>query len=391
MDKRPASALRVRMEAELASLGSQSQLRRLEVMRGVNFCSNDYLELSADPRLRNAVAEALAAGAAVGSTGSRLLSGNAPIWEDLESELAQFIGAEAALFFNSGYAANTGLFGCITGPEDVIFSDQSNHASIIDGIRLSRARKVIFPHLDLDFLERELRRSPGVAQKFIAIESVFSMDGDRAPLAELAALANRHGAQLIVDEAHATGVFGPGGRGLAACSGAAGDILATIHPCGKAFGAMGAFVCCSETLKQYLVNHARTFIFSTAPPPYLAAQMRAALGIVASADAARSRLAGLGAHLRERLRDAGFDTARSDSQIVPILMGGNELALQFAAFLCEAGFAVRAIRPPTVPLGTARLRLSLTAGMSVQTLDRLVSEMIRIREQLAPLLCSAGI
>ncbi len=389
MDKRPASALLVRMEAELASLASQSQLRRLEVMQGINFCSNDYLGLSADPRLRKAVADALATGVAVGSTGSRLLSGNAPIWEDLECELAQFAGAEAALFFNSGYAANTGLLGCIAGSQDVIFSDQANHASIIDGIRLSRARKVVFPHLDLDFLERELRRSPGVAQRFIAVESVFSMDGDRAPLAELTAIANRYGAQLIVDEAHATGVFGPGGRGLAACSGGMRDILATIHPCGKAFAAMGAFVCCSETLKQYLVNHARTFIFSTAPPPYLAAQMRTAIGVVAAADAARSHLADLGAHLRESLRDAGFDTARSDSQIVPVLLGGNERALQFAALLCQAGFAVRAIRPPTVPLGTARLRLSLTAGMSVPILDRLVGEMIRIREQLAPLLCSA--
>jgi 8-amino-7-oxononanoate synthase len=377
------------MEAELASLASQSQLRRLEVMQGINFCSNDYLGLSCDPRLREAVADALAAGAAVGSTGSRLLSGNARIWEDLETELARFAGTEAALFFNSGYAANTGLLGCIAGPQDVIFSDRANHASIIDGIRLSRARKVIFPHLDLGFLERELRSCDGAAQKYIVVESVFSMDGDRAPLTNLAVIANRHGAQLIVDEAHATGVFGPGGRGLAAASGAMRDILATIHPCGKAFAAMGAFVCCSETLKQYLVNHARTFIFSTAPPPYLAAQMRAALRIVARADDARSHLASLGAHLRARLRDAGFDTAGSDSQIVPVLLGGNEHALQFAALLCQAGFAVRAIRPPTVPLGTARLRLSLTAGMSIEILDRLVSDMIRIREQLAPLLCSA--
>jgi 8-amino-7-oxononanoate synthase len=393
MDKPRASALPTRMparmEAELASLASQSQLRRLEVMQGINFCSNDYLGLSCDPRLREAVADALAAGAAVGSTGSRLLSGNAQIWEDLESELARFAGTEAALFFNSGYAANTGLLGCIAGPQDVIFSDQANHASIIDGIRLSRARKVIFPHLDLDFLEREVSNCDGAAQKFIVVESVFSMDGDRAPLPELAAIASRHSAQLIVDEAHATGVFGPGGRGLAACSGPR-DILATIHPCGKAFAAMGAFVCGSETLKQYLVNHARTFIFSTAPPPYLAAQMRAAVRIVVRADAARSHLASLGAHLRARLRDAGFDTAGSDSQIVPVLLGGNEHALQFAALLCQAGFAVRAIRPPTVPLGTARLRLSLTAGMSFEILDRLVSEMIRIREQLAPLLCSAG-
>ena len=188
-------------------------------MPGVNFCSNDYLGLAADPRLRDAVAAALAAGSPVGSTGSRLLSGNAAIWEELESELAEFAGSEAALYFNSGYAANVGLFSSLLGPDDIVFSDSANHASIIDGIRLSGARKVVFPHLDLDVLESELRKPVASdAQKFIAVESVFSMDGDGAPVADLLALAERHNAQLIIDEAHATGVFGPQGRGLVAAS-----------------------------------------------------------------------------------------------------------------------------------------------------------------------------
>jgi 8-amino-7-oxononanoate synthase len=377
-----ASALRQRLEAELASLEANSQLRNLEILPDLNFSSNDYLGLSGDPRLRQAVAQALAAGSPVGSTGSRLLSGHATIWEELESRLAQFTGAEAALYFSSGYAANVGLFSAVLRPDDIVFSDSANHASIIDGIRLSGARKIIFPHLDLNALEDELRQSrAGAGQRFIAVESVFSMDGDRAPIPDLIALADRNGAELVVDEAHATGVFGPQGRGLVAVAEAEGRVFAVVHTCGKAFAGMGAFVSGSRTLKQFLINRARTFIFSTALPPYLAAQMRAAIGIVASADAERERLANLAAHLRATLREAGFDTARSDSQIVPVLLRTNERSLHFAALLQQEGFAVRAIRPPTVPAGSARLRLSLTVRHSRETLDRLVDALVRIREQ----------
>jgi 8-amino-7-oxononanoate synthase len=188
-----------------------------------------------------------------------------------------------------------------------------------------------------------------------------------------------------VDEAHATGVFGPQGRGLAAEAEASSvqPILAVVHTCGKALAGVGAFISCSATLKQYLINRARTFIFSTALPPYVAAQMRAAIPIVLAADSQRAHLTGLGKHLRARLQAAGFDTAYSDSQIVPVLLGTNERAVQFATKLCDAGFAVRAIRPPTVPQGTARLRLSLHAGMSLTLLDSLVEAMIRIREQVS--------
>ncbi len=397
MDTPQPSPFLNRLELELASLASQSQLRRLKVLEGINFCSNDYLGLSTDARLRDAVAAALAAGTATGSTGSRLLSGNAKIWEEVESELAQFTGAEAALYFSSGYAANLGLLSSIVRPYDTVFSDRANHASIIDGIRLSGARKVIFPHLDLDVLERKLRnedqvRKPGAgrARKFIVAESVFSMDGDRAPIAGLVALAEHYDAQLIFDEAHATGVLGPQGRGLVAAAAATGKVLAVVHTCGKALASMGAFICCSEILRQYLVNRARTFVFSTALPPYMAAQVRAAMRLAVAADCERSHLAELGNHLRARLRDAGFDTAKSDSQIVPVILGQNERALEFSAGLCRAGFAVRAIRPPTVPAGGARLRLSLHVGLSKQVLDRLVEELICVREQVTPSFSHGG-
>lgn len=386
-----------RLDRELDSLASQSQLRHLSAegtapaganSGEINLCSNDYLGLACDSRLRDAVAAALSAGSPVGSTGSRLLSGNAAIWEELESELARFFDAEAVLYFNSGYAANVGLLSAVLGPEDVVFSDRANHASIIDGIRLSGAHKMIFPHLDLDFLEAELRKEDerhkpaASAQKVIVVETIFSMDGDLAPVGDLVALAGRYGAQLIFDEAHATGVAGPQGRGLVAAAAPlpAENVLAVVHTCGKALAGMGAFICCSDTLKQYLVNRARTFIFSTALPPYMAAQMRAAIHVAAAADERRSHLASLGSHLRARLRDAGFDTGRSESQIIPVLLGHNQRALDFAGELCRLGFVVRAIRPPTVPEGAARLRVSLHTGLSTQMLDRFVEGLIHVRE-----------
>ena len=381
MVKAPASQISRRLDSELTSLKSQDQLRRLDAIRGVNLSSNDYLGLAADPRLRQAVVSALAAGIPVASTGSRLLSGNSDIWEQLESEITRFMGVEAVLYFNSGYSANVGVLSALIRPGDVVFSDAANHASIIDGLRLSGARKVIFPHLDMNFIERELRKEfSGGAQKFIVTESVFSMDGDRAPVADLVALAEKYGAELIIDEAHATGVLGPQGRGLVSACGLSARVLVTIHPCGKALAGMGCFVCCSEKLKQFLVNRARTFIFSTALPPYIAAQMRASISIVAAADRARADLAALSAFLRGRLRDAGFDIGRGDTQIVPICLGENERALRFSALLNDAGFGVRPIRPPSVPAGASRLRISLHAKLSSDDLARFADVLVSIRE-----------
>ncbi|PYU24981.1 MAG: 8-amino-7-oxononanoate synthase [Acidobacteria bacterium] len=382
MVKAQVRELTRRMDAELAALAWRNQLRTLGTIHGVNLSSNDYLGLATDPRLLEAVTSALVAGSAVGSTGSRLLSGNAEIWEELESEVAQFMGSEAALYFNSGYSANVGLLSAVIRPSDVVFSDAANHASIIDGLRLAGAPKVIFPHLDMDSLERQLGKDfSGAAQKFIVSESIFSMDGDRASIVDLVALAERYGAELIIDEAHATGAVGPQGRGLVAASRLSDRVLVTVHPCGKALAGMGCFVCCSEELKQYLVNRARPFIFSTALPSYIAAQMRAAVRIVAAADRERSDLAGLSAFLRERLREAGFDIGKGDTQIVPVFLGENERAIRFSALLNEAGFGVRPIRPPSVPAGTSRLRLSLTAKLSTNLLAQFADALISIRAQ----------
>jgi 8-amino-7-oxononanoate synthase len=267
-------------------------------------------------------------------------------------------------------------------PEDVVFSDSANHASLIDGIRLARCRRVIFPHLDLDFLEDELRRNASVSgARVIIVESIFSMEGDRAPLADLAALAERYAAELIVDEAHAIGVRGPRGNGCVAEAGLSARALATVHTCGKALSAAGAFVCGSENLRRFLINRTRTFIFNTALPPYFASQVSAGMNLAAEADCERAHLIKLSALLRNELQKNGFDTANSDSQIVPVILGSNDTAVHFAGSLRTRGFGVRAIRPPTVPAGKARLRLSLTAKLSKDILAELVAAMLQARSE----------
>ena len=219
------------------------------------------------------------------------MSGQDEVWTLLEREFARWVGTEAALYFTSGYAANIGLLSALLRPEDVVFSDSANHASLIDGIRLAKCTRVIFPHLDLNFLEDELRRNVSVAgARVIVVESIFSMEGDRAPLADLAALAERYGAELIVDEAHAIGVRGPHGSGCVAEAGLSARVLATVHTCGKALASAGAFVCGSEILRRLLVNRARTFIFNTGLPPYFAAQVAAGMNLATEADGERARL-----------------------------------------------------------------------------------------------------
>jgi len=366
------STLGQRISRELDALRDRAQLRTLETPAGVNLCSNDYLGLATDPRLKHAALEALARAEAVGSTGSRLLSGNTPEWERLEGEFAEFARTEAAIYFGSGYAANVGLLSSVLGPGDVVFSDALNHASLIDGIRLSRAGKVIYPHGDTEFLEHELRRhSGGRGAKVIVSESVFSMEGDIAPIESLLRLARDHGAEVVLDEAHATCVFGPNGRGIAADMGATRQLLAIVHTCGKALASAGAFVCCGERLKQYLLNRARTFIFSTAMPPYFAGQIRAVLTLAIESDDERTHLRAVSSLLRNELAQMGAPFGASETQIVPVLCGTNEAALRVAAVLQEHGFAVRAIRPPTVPAGSARVRLSLTARITREQILRL--------------------
>jgi 8-amino-7-oxononanoate synthase len=368
-----------RIRAELADLESRSQLRHLEAPRGIDLSSNDYLGLASDPRMKQAILEAVNAAPRIASTGSRLLSGHYQVWTNLENDFADWIGSEAALYFTSGYAANIGLLSAVLRPEDIVFSDSANHASLIDGMRLAKCRRIIFPHLDLNALEADLRWSHSSSgARFIVVESIFSMDGDPAPLRDLSALATRYGAELIVDEAHATGVCGPGGRGCVAEAGLTGRVFATVHTCGKALAAAGAFVCGSESLRQYLINRARTFIFNTALPPYFASHVAAGMRLAVNAEAQRTHLASLSSFFKIELQQNGFDTAGSDSHIVPVVLGSNDTALAFAANLQARGYGIRAIRPPTVPAGTARLRLSLTAKLSHATLADLVGAMIHV-------------
>ncbi|HET8965130.1 MAG TPA: 8-amino-7-oxononanoate synthase [Candidatus Acidoferrum sp.] len=353
------------LERELAELRARDQLRSFRQIAGINLCSNDYLGLAEDPRLKEAVLEAVAATLRVGGTGSRLLSGHDAVWNELEEEFAAFAGTEAALYFANGYVANLGLLTSLVGKNDLVFSDELNHASLIDGIRLSGARKEIYPHLDLHALERALRAEESeVRRKLIVTESVFSMDGDVADVKAIQELAERFGASLIVDEAHATAVHGPGGAAIVAEARLTREVFATVHTCGKALASAGAFVCGSRVLREFLINHARTLIFSTAMPPYMAGQIRAALRLARELSRERETLRVNSAELIAKLRGDEWDTSGSASQIVPVILGSNEDALSAAEFLQERGFAVRAIRPPTVPVGKARLRLSLTARVT---------------------------
>jgi 8-amino-7-oxononanoate synthase len=362
------------VEEGLRGLEARDQRRSLAEIRGVNLCSNDYLGLTESDELRGAVLEAVREAPRVGGTGSRLLSGHLEMWDELEEEFAGFAGTEAALYFGSGYAANVGLLTSILRKDDVAFSDELNHASLIDGIRLSGSLKVIYPHLNMNALEARLRTHAsegGSGRRFVVTESVFSMDGDVAPLAEIRTICDRYDAGLILDEAHATGVHGPSGRGIAVGSGWAPDAVAVTHTCGKALASAGAFVCGSAALKDQLINHARTFIFSTAMPPYMAGQIRAALRITRGMDAERAELISRSRRLASRLRAQGYDTAGSNTQILPVVLGRNDEAMAAAEFLQTEGFAVRAIRPPTVKNGRARLRLSITSAIRAEELNRL--------------------
>ncbi|MBS1840726.1 MAG: 8-amino-7-oxononanoate synthase [Acidobacteria bacterium] len=360
------------LESGLRRLESRSQRRSLQRVAGVNLCSNDYLGLSQREELRAAILSAVRGAEYVGGTGSRLLSGHFAEWEKLEHEFAAFAGTETSLYFGSGYAANVGLLSSLLSKGDVVFSDELNHASIIDGIRLSGARKEIYRHRDLSALESALKAHVGErCRRIIVTESVFSMDGDVADVSALVALAERFGASVIVDEAHATAVHGPHGRGIVAACGLEKRVLAALHTCGKALASAGAFVCGSAVLKEHLVNHARTFIFSTAMPPYFAAQIGAALRFACGMDFERRELLDGARKFAHSLREEGWDVSAGDSQIIPCIVGQNDEALAAAEFLQGEGFAVRAIRPPTVPEGKARLRFSLTSLTGANDLTRL--------------------
>lgn len=341
---------------DLARLAGADRLRRLVPRAGADFTSNDYLGLGDSARLRAAVAAALDRGVGIGSGGSRLLRGNDPEHEALEAEAAAYFGSEAALFLANGYAANVAALATLPQPGDLVIHDTLIHASAHDGMRLGRAPRVAAAHNDVAAFEaaiRDWRRGGGTGTPWIVVESLYGMDGDRAPLADLVALADRHQAMLMIDEAHATGVFGDGGRGLAAALHGRENVV-TLHTCGKALGAEGGLLCVPRLLRDHLVNRARGFIFSTAPSPLIAVAVREALRILADEPERQARL-----WARIGVAEAALGRA-TGSQILPVVVGADGAAVALAARCQAAGYDVRAIRPPTVPAGTARLRISIT-------------------------------
>lgn len=348
----------------LEALKRRGRLRSLAPRAGLDFSSNDYLGLASGPRLRAAASEALAREVAIGSGGSRLLRGNDPEHEALEAEAAAFFGAGRALFLGGGFSANTAIFNTLPQRGDLVVHDELIHASVHDGVAGGRAGVRSARHNDpqaFDDAIRSWRASGGKGTPWLAVESLYSMDGDRAPIADLVTVAGRHDAMLVIDEAHATGVLGPSGRGLAADLEGRANVV-TLHTCGKALGVMGALVLAPAVLIDYLVNRARPFIYATAPSPLVAALVRASLRLVGDEPELRRRHADLVAHAgRELARHCGLTP--SGTHIQPVIVGSDRRAVALARAMQDSGFDIRAVRPPTVPEGTSRLRISLTLNV----------------------------
>lgn len=409
--KQPARNPLAWIDDELASLKRDGLRRRLAVRGGrqtarvvldgkelVNFGCNDYLGLAADERLAAAARTAIER-EGWGSGASPLVSGRSAVHAELERRLAEFEGTEAALVFPSGFAANAGIIPALVDEGDAIFTDAKNHASLIDGCRLSRAKRFVYPHGDCDALEQQLHESDGFRRRLIVTDTLFSMDGDLAPLVRLAELAEQYEAMLMVDEAHATGVFGKAGRGIVdhLCDSVAGvsdadgankpsrqvNLHDRVHirvgTLSKALGTGGGFVCGRQSLIDWLANRARTYVFSTAQPAATSAAALAALDVVRDEPERRAKLLAAAADLRMRLREQGWNTGRSASQIVPILVGEPERTVALAGQLREAGFFVPAIRPPSVPEGESLLRLSVCYRHTPEMMVSLLRHLGRLR------------
>ncbi len=348
--------------------------------RLVNFGSNDYLNLAGDERLAAAVRGALEerdGGARFGGAGaSPLVTGRSAWHARLETRLAEFNRAEAALVFSSGFAANCATIAALVGAGDAVFSDERNHASIIDGCRLSRAETFVYRHGDAGHLDELLGGYTRQGKRLIVTDTVFSMDGDVAPLVEIADVARRRGAMLMTDEAHATGVFGANGRGVAEALGVCDAVDVHVGTLSKALGCAGGFVTGSRRLIDWLFNRARAYVFSTAPPDFVCAAACAALDVVRDEPERRADLLATAERLRTRFTEQGWDTGRSCTQIVPIVVGDAKRAMDFAESLRSRGLFVPGIRPPTVALGRSLLRVSLTAGHSAEHIERLVEAVI---------------
>lgn len=364
-----------RLAATLRDLRGAGLLRQMRLPNGIDLVSNDYLGLADHPHLAAAMRAALE-GLPAGSGGSRLLRGHHEVFDRLEERLAAFSGTEAALLFGSGYAANIGLLQAIVSADDLLVSDERNHASLIDGIRLTKARTVVYPHQDLQALDTALR-APRSGRAIVITESVFSMDGDLTPLRELSDIADRRGALLVVDEAHATGLYGARGSGRVEELGLRDRVVATVHTGGKSLGSGGAWVAGSRALRDVMVNRARSFIFSTAPLPVLAAALGAGLDVLQQEPWRRVDVHRKSAWLRDALSRQNIH-AGGDSPIVPVIAGSNEAALALQSGLMAAGFDVRAIRPPSVPPGTARLRVTVRYPVGDDDLERFACEVAKL-------------
>jgi 8-amino-7-oxononanoate synthase len=370
------------LRRRLGDLEAGGLYRRLFPPAGLDFASNDYLGLGRDPALRRDLLARLAAlpvETPLFAPASRLLGGTLPAHLDLEARLARFKGTPAALLFPSGYQANVGLLSALLGPGDRAISDGANHASLIDGLRLSGCARRIVPHLDLGAIERELAIPHPGGRTFLVTESLFSMDGDVAPLDRYADLAERHGASLIVDDAHATGLYGEErGSGLTESFGVENRVAAVVSTLGKACGASGAFVAGPREVIDFLVNRCRSFLFTTASSPLLVYAVEAALDRMAAEPERRGRVHALAERLRSRLRAAGLDCLTSQGPLVPVILGDNRRAVAVARELADRGFDVRAARPPTVAPGTARLRISVHADRTEAEVDALAAALLEV-------------
>ena len=345
--------------------------------RAICMCSNNYLGLAGHPALIEAHVKA-ARQFGSGAGASRLISGNMDLHARLEERIARFKGVEKALLFNSGYQANVGIITALAGPGDTIYSDQLNHASIVDGSRLSKAAVRVYHHCNMRELEQIISSDKGAGRKLIVTDSVFSMDGDLAPLEEIVEIKRRHGAMLLIDEAHATGVIGPGGRGLAAAYGLEGEIDLTMGTLGKALGSFGAFVGASFHLIDYLINTARSFIFTTALPPPVAASAIAAFDVIESEPELITKLNEAARYMRKGLKDIGFNVPDGETPIIPVIIGDEHKTMNCCERLLDLRVFVQGIRPPTVPQNGSRLRVTVMATHTREHLDRALEAFKRL-------------
>lgn len=344
----------------------------------IDFSSNDYLGLSGHPKLKKAATEAIDK-FGVASCASRLLSGDSELFHELEEAIAKFKGKKAALVFNSGYQANVGIISALWTREDCIFSDRINHASIIDGILLSQAKIFRFHHNDPEHLESLLKKERDKFKNALIItESIFSMDGDRAPLKELVGLKEKYNCRIMVDEAHATGIFGESGSGVVEEEGLSAQVDLIMGTFSKALAGFGAYLAASKNIVDYLVNRCRSFIYSTALPPALIVCNLASLKLIKDEPRRREILLSLAKMSRDRLKEEGF-CVKGSSQIIPVILGDNLRALEFAKKIQDKGYWVLPVRPPTVPAGQARLRLSLSYYHNKETLNKLIDVISEIR------------